>query len=73
MMVEHQMATIDVWKIGRDVSGLHGHLAVLHVFGVHEQDVVNHPQFFEQSRANQAIEITSGHQPMFSCHTILQF
>ena len=37
-------------------------LAVLHVLGVDEQDVVEHPELLQQGGAHQAVEVAAGHE-----------
>ena len=40
------------------------HLAVLHVLGMDEHDVVDHPELLEQHGTHQPVEVTPGHQPV---------
>src|SRR5207237_919721 len=39
-------------------------LAVLHVLGMDEQDVVDHAQLLEQQGTDEAVEVTPGHEPI---------
>ena len=62
MMVERQMAARDIRQVGGDVARRDRDLAVLHVLGMDEGDLVDQFQLFQENAAHQAIEITAGHQ-----------
>ncbi|MNR17614.1 hypothetical protein D3C85_1342860 [compost metagenome] len=67
VVVKGQMRGFDVRQVGGDVALGDVDLAVLHVFRVHELDVVDQPELVEQHRADQTIEITARHQTKLSC------
>ena len=62
VVVKHQVRAGHVRQVGGDVALGDGDLAVLHVFGVDEQDVVDQLQLMEQHGAHQAIKVAAGHQ-----------
>lgn len=68
VMVERQVDARHVRQVGGDVAVGDRHLAVLHVFGVNEQDVVDHVQFTEEHSAYESVEIAASDQAVFVCH-----
>jgi hypothetical protein len=64
VVVEGEVDPGDVGQVGRDVPVGDLDLAVLHVLGVDEQDVVEDPELLEQGRAHQAVEVAAGHEPV---------
>jgi hypothetical protein len=64
VVVEDQVRIRRVGEVGGDVGGPDFHLPVLHVLGMHEQDVLDQPELLEQHRADQAVEVTPGNQPI---------
>lgn len=62
MVVEHQEGLRRVGQVGGDVAPGDVDLAVLHVFGVDKQHVVNHAEFTEQDAADETIEVAAGHE-----------
>jgi hypothetical protein len=65
MVVEHQMRPRHVGQVGGDVAAGDLHLAVLHVLGVHELDVVDQVQLVEQDGTGQAVEVAARDEPVF--------
>jgi len=65
VVVKRQVHTRHVGQVGGDVAVGHLHLAVLHVLGVNELDVVDQVQLVEQDGADQSIEIAAGNQTVF--------
>ena len=59
-MVEREPDAGDVGQVGRDVAGAHVDLAVLHVLGVDEEDVVEQPELLQQRGAHEAVEVGAG-------------
>jgi hypothetical protein len=57
------VSAFDVRQVGADVASRDLDLAVLHVLGMDEQDVVDQVELFQQDGAHQAVEIAAGHQP----------
>jgi hypothetical protein len=66
VVVKRQVRRCHVGQVGGDVPVGDLDLAVLHVLGVNELDVVNQVQFFQQYGADQAVKVTAGHQPEFA-------
>ena len=52
----------EVGKVGRDVGAGDFDFSVLHVLGVHEQNVVDYSHFFEKYGADEAVEVAARHQ-----------
>ena len=61
-MIEDQMADRRIRQVRADVPGPQVGFAVLDVLRVHEHDLVDEVQLFEQDRADQTVEIAAGHQ-----------
>lgn len=55
-----EMGRGHVRQVGGDVARADGDFSVLHVFRVHEQDVVDQAEVAQQDRADQAVEIAAG-------------
>jgi hypothetical protein len=66
VVVEHEMGVRRIGAVGGDVAGPDLHLAVLHVLGMDEEDVTDHPELLEQHGTHQPIEVTPGDQPVRS-------
>jgi len=72
VVVEHEVRARHIGQVGGDVTAGDGHLAVLHVLGMDEGDLVDQIQLIEQHRADQAVKVTAGHQAVFRItHSIL--
>lgn len=65
VVVKSEVGAGHVGQVGGDVAGGDGDLAVLHVLGVHELDVVDHVEFVEQHGADQAVEVAAGDEAVF--------
>ena len=65
MMVERQMHAFHIRQVGGDVGTGNQDRTVLHVLGMDELDIVDQVQFFEEHRADQAVEIAAGDQTEF--------
>ena len=65
MVVECQAGAFHVRQIGRDVALGDFDLAVLHVLGVDELDLVDQFEFIQQYGANQPVKIAAGDQSVF--------
>ena len=59
VVVERDVNAGDVREIRRDVVACDFDLAVLHVFGMHEENVVDHFHVFEKYGTNEAIKIAA--------------
>src|SRR4051812_13486599 len=59
-MVEREVRGGDVGEVRRDVPVGDLDLAVLHVLGVDEQDVVEHVELLQQSCAHEPVEVAAG-------------
>ena len=59
-MVEREPDAGHVGQVRRDVAGTDLDLAVLHVLGVDEEDVVEQPELLEQRGADEAVEVGAG-------------
>ncbi len=64
-MIERQMHARNKRQIGGDVAFRNFDLAVLHVLGMDELDLVDHVELVEQNGADQAIEIAARHETIF--------
>ena len=60
VVVERQVGARHIGQIGRDVVRPDVDLAVLHVLGVHELDLVDQAHFVQQHGANEAVEVAAG-------------
>ena len=70
MVVKGQVDIRAVGQVCGDVPGTEPDFAVLHIFGMHKHDLVDHVQFFEQHGADKAVEIAPGNQSVYrSSHT----
>src|SRR3972149_8333125 len=58
-MVERKVHAGRIGQVSRDVAIAHVDLSVLHVFGVHELDLVDQVHFVEQHGADQSVEIAA--------------
>ena len=65
VVVEGQVAALDVGQVRRDRVGIDAHLAVLHVLGVHEIDLVDQVQLLQQHGADEAVEVGAGDELVF--------
>ena len=54
-----------IGQVGGDVPLGDRNLSVLHVFGVHELDIVDQVHFLEQHGADQPVKIATGNEPEF--------
>ncbi|OPZ89704.1 MAG: hypothetical protein BWY75_01046 [bacterium ADurb.Bin425] len=52
-----------IGQVGGDVSVCHRYFAVLHVFWVHKQNVVNHVKVLEQNGTDKSVKVASSNQP----------
>jgi hypothetical protein len=68
MVIEGQVHARHVRHVGGDVSFADLHLAVLHVFRMHELDVIQNAELLEQHGTHEPVEITTRHQPEFLGH-----
>ena len=68
MVIEGEVHTRHVRHVGGDISFAHLHFAVLHVFRMHELDVVQNAELLEQHGTHEPVEITARHQPVFLGH-----
>ena len=66
-MVEGEADAGDVGQVGRDVAGVDLDLAVLHVLGMDEQDVVEQSELLEQRGADEAVEVGAGDEAVACC------
>ena len=66
MVVERQRDLGAVGQVGRDVIGGQLDLAVLHVLGMDEQDLVEEPELLEQGGADEAVEVAAGDESVGS-------
>jgi cytochrome P450 len=62
---KHRPHARHVGQVGEDVAFGHGHLAVLHVLGVVEDDLAEHAHFLQQHGADQAVHVAAGQQAEF--------
>ena len=60
MVVERQRDLGAVREVRGDVAGGELDLAVLHVLGVDEQDVLEDPELLQQSGADETVEVAAG-------------
>ena len=65
MVVEHEMCSRHVGQVGGDVALGDLYLAVLHVLGVHELDVVDQVQLVQKDGASQPVEVAACDKPVF--------
>ena len=63
-MVEGEVDAGNVGQVRRDVALGQLDLAVLHVLGMDEEDVVEHADLLEQRGAHQTVEIGARDQPV---------
>ncbi len=59
-MVESEADAGDVGQVRSDVARAHLDLAVLHVLGMDEEDVVEQPELLQQGGAHQPVEVRAG-------------
>ena len=64
VVIEREVDARHVRQVRRDVAVGQLDLAVLHVLGVDEEDVVEHAELLEERRAHQSVEIGARHQPV---------
>ena len=64
MVVKDQVRVRRVGQVGGDVAGADLYLPVLHVFGMHEQDVLDESELLEQHSTDQPVEVTPSDQPI---------
>ena len=64
MVIEGDRHVRVVRQVRGDVVRAHLDLAVLHVLGVDEQDVVEHAEVLEQRRAHEPVEVRAGDEPV---------
>ena len=62
VVVEPEPAARGVGDVGENVVGRDGDLAVLHVLGVDELDLVEEPLFLEEHGTAQAVEVAASQQ-----------
>ena len=67
VMVERERDLGAVRQVRRDVVGRKFDLAVLHVLGVDEQDVVEDPELLQQGGADETVEVAAGDQAACPC------
>jgi hypothetical protein len=60
-MIKREMDALNIRKVGGNIVGRDGNLAILHIFGVDKLDVINNPYFFKQNRTDKSIKITARH------------
>ena len=60
VVVEDQMGALHERQVGGDVARSDLDLAVLHVLGMHELDVVDQVEFAQQHAADEAVEVAAG-------------
>ena len=72
VVIERDVDTFDEGKVGRDVAAGDLDLAVLHVLGMDEHDVVDHLHVLEQNSAHEAIEIAAGDESVLAHEGFLQ-
>ena len=65
VMIEAKMDALHIRKVGADVIFGNRNIALLHVIGFGEHDVVNHAQLTEQRPANDAVKICTRNQAVF--------
>src|SRR5262245_34639687 len=65
MVVEADADSIDVWKVGGNVAAGYLDLAVLHVFRVDKEYVVDFVDMLQQNCAYQSVKVTSSDQSAF--------
>ena len=70
-MVEGEAHAGDVGQVRGDVAGTDLHLAVLHVLGVHEEDVFEHAELLEERSADEAVEVGPGDEAVAIGHARL--
>ena len=64
-MVEGEVGGSDVGQVGGDVARRDVDLAILHVFRMHELDVVDQAQFVEQYGTDEAVKVTARDETEF--------
>jgi hypothetical protein len=62
MVVERQMTARDIRQVGGDVARRDVDLSILHIFGMDKRNLVDEVQLFQENPADQAVEVTAGHQ-----------
>ena len=65
VMVERQVRGGHVGEVRGDVAVRDLDLAVLHVLGMDEQDVVEHVDFLQEGGAHETVEVAARDQPVF--------
>jgi hypothetical protein len=63
-MVEDQVGSGRVRQVGGDVARTDLDRPILDILGMHEHDVPDQVELFEQHGADQPVEIAPGHQPI---------
>ena len=61
-MVEREPDAGHVGQVRRDVAGADLDLAVLHVLGVDEEDVVEQTELLQERGADEAVKVRPGYQ-----------
>ena len=61
MVIERHPHTLNEGQIGGDIAAGDFNHPILHIFGVDELDLVDQLQLFQDSGANEAIEIATGY------------
>ena len=65
VVVERKMGARHVGQVGGDVPVGDRYLAVLHVLGMHEFDLVDQIHFVQQNGAHKAVEVAARDKPVF--------
>ena len=65
VVVERQIYAGDIRQVGGDIRIPDRYPALLHVVGVHEQDIIDHIQVFKKNGTDKTVKIASRYQSVF--------